>query len=525
MAASGTGEKLKVFISYSRRDSAEFVDELIAGLELAGFAPFLDRHDIVAGEKWEERLGGLIAQADTVVFVVSPEAVKSERCTWEIERALAQTKRLLPIIFKPVPEPDIPEELRSRQFVRFDSGAVFARPLGRLADALRQDIDWIREHTRLSDLAARWEARGRAEALLLRGDDLVAAETWADKWTPNALSIPDAVRDFIVSSRKAEAAFIESTRVTGRRIRRSRVFAAVLLILMLAVLAGWWQQKWLKERFYVWKNVHALTAAQEEALEPGDPPFKECTDCPEMIVIPAGSFMMGSPAGQGQDNEYPQHNVTIPKPFAVSKFELTFDEWDACVAHADCDRHISEQDVGRGRQPVINVTWTDAKQYVGWLAKLTGKPYRLLTDAEYEYAARAGTQTAYWWGDKISKGNANCIGCDSPGDGEHDLHAIAAMGPTPVGSFAANPFGLYDIVGNVWEWTEDCAHNNYIGAPTNGSAWIAGADCTGHIVRGGSWQDYPRDVRSARRAPFSTTYREWRLGFRVARTLEIAEGR
>jgi TIR domain len=133
MADAIAGEKLKVFISYSRRDSAAFADELMAGLELAGFAPFLDRHDIAAGEDWEARLGGLIEQSDTVVFVVSPEAVKSKRCVWEVDRTIELSKRLLPVIFKPVPENDIPEKLRRLQFVRFDSAPGFARPLSELA--------------------------------------------------------------------------------------------------------------------------------------------------------------------------------------------------------------------------------------------------------------------------------------------------------------------------------------------------------------------------------------------------------
>src|SRR6266699_4727759 len=178
MSDHAVSEKLKVFISYSRRDASEFADELVAGLELAGFAPFLDRHDITAGEDWEARLGGLIAQSDTVVFVVSPEAVKSEQCTWEVDRTIELSKRLLPVIFKSVPDHDIPEKLRRLQFVRFDSGPGFARPLSQLAEALRVDLDWIREHTRLREIATRWDRRGRPESLLLRGDDLDAAKGW-----------------------------------------------------------------------------------------------------------------------------------------------------------------------------------------------------------------------------------------------------------------------------------------------------------------------------------------------------------
>jgi formylglycine-generating enzyme required for sulfatase activity len=521
MAASSTGEKLKVFISYSRRDSTEFVDELVAGLDLAGFAPFLDRHNVAAGEKWEERLGGLIAQADTVVFVVSPEAVKSERCAWEVERALARTKRVLPVVFKPVPESEIPEELRSRQFVLFGAGAGFARPLGQLAEALRQDIGWIREHTRLSDLAARWEARGRPEALLLRGDDLAAAEAWIKRSNPDAFRITEAVRDFIASSKKAEAAFFDSASAARRRVRRSRILMGVLFAVVVAVLAGWWEQDWLRKHLYVWTNVNVLAAAQEQSLKPGQS-FKECTDCPEMIVVPAGSFLMGSPEGHGRSNEHPQHNVTIAKPFAVAKFELTFSEWDACETQGGCP-HARDNDWGRGRQPVINVDWDDAKQYVRWLSTITGKNYRLLSEAEYEYAARGGGQTEYPWGDNLKLNGtamADCLECVSL---EFRVsHQLVKKLIAPVGLFPPNKFGLYDMVGNVLEWTEDCDHSDYDGAPANGAAWVKGS-CIFRVVRGNDLILTDVGLRSAFRGlPQPVASRTPFLGFRVARTLAAA---
>jgi hypothetical protein len=197
-------EKLKVFISYSRKDSAEFADELVAGLELVGFAPFLDRHDIAAGEDWEVRLGGLIEQADTVVFIVSPEAVKSERCVWEVDRTAELSKRLLPVIFKSVPDHEIPKRLSRLQFVRFDTGRGITRPLAELAEALQQDFDWIREHTRLGELAQRWEGRARPESLLLRGDDLDAAKAWMATRKVGAPEITDAQRALISASEDAE---------------------------------------------------------------------------------------------------------------------------------------------------------------------------------------------------------------------------------------------------------------------------------------------------------------------------------
>ena len=203
-----------------------------------------------------------------------------------------------------------------------------------------------------------------------------------------------------------------------------------------------------------------------------------------MVVVPAGEFMMGLPTNEeGRTNtENPQHKVTIAAPFAVSEFEVTFDEWDTCATYGDCDPQILDNDFGRGRQPVINVSWYDAKRYAAWLSKMTGKSYRLLSEAEWEYAARAGTKMSYSWGDEIGKRKANCLGCGSEWDGERTA---------PVGSFAANAFGLHDMHGNVSEWVEDCYHANYDGAPADGLAWTAGGDCSSRMFRGGGWNDSP----------------------------------
>jgi formylglycine-generating enzyme required for sulfatase activity len=255
-----------------------------------------------------------------------------------------------------------------------------------------------------------------------------------------------------------------------------------------------------------------LSPMQEKALKPKDT-FKECANCPEMTVVPAGSFTMGSPTSEPGHSidENPQHTVTIARPFAIGRFEVTFDEWDACAADGGCNGYKpSDEGWGRGRRPVINVSWDDADAYVAWLSKKTGKSYRLPTGAEYEYATRAGTQTAYPWGDAIGTNNANCHACGSQWD---------ARQTAPVGSFAANGFGLYDMVGNVREWTEDCYHARYIGAPADGSAWIQGADCSRRVVKGGSWLLAPLFLRSANRYWFTTDYRLNYLGFRVARTL------
>jgi formylglycine-generating enzyme required for sulfatase activity len=257
-------------------------------------------------------------------------------------------------------------------------------------------------------------------------------------------------------------------------------------------------------------NIGPLSPERERALRAKDS-FKECDNCPEMMVMPAGSFIMGSPdTEQGRySNESPQRKVTIATQFAAGRFAVTFDEWDACVADGGCDGYRpADQGWGRGRRPVVNVSWDDTKTYLAWLSRKTGKSYGLLSEAEFEYAARADTTTAYYWGAEIGVGNANCKGCG--GQWNH--------GPTaPVGSFAANAFGIYDMAGNVWEWVEDCRHDNYNGAPTDGSAWTAG-NCT-RVFRGGSWMYEPRFLRSAYRGGDSSGYRYSDLGFRVGRTV------
>ncbi len=299
----------------------------------------------------------------------------------------------------------------------------------------------------------------------------------------------------------------------ARRWRhRKAALIGVAALGLVAIVGGWFFGSYLQDRvnWFITVRPYVLTAEDERALKPLVS-FRECAkDCPEMIVAPAGDFTMGSPeTEEGRfDAEGPQHKLTISRPFAVSRFDVTFADWDACVSGGGCPQ-VGDNGFGRGSRPVTNVTWDEAQQYAAWLSKLTSQPYRLLTEAEWEYAARAGTTTAYFWGDEIGDGNANCDGCGS----EWDKH-----GTSPVGSFKPNAFGLYDMAGNAWQWVQDCYHDDYKGAPSDGSAW-AGGNCSRHAVRGGSWVDGPQFLRSADRLRFSTVFRIRILGFRVARTL------
>ena len=253
------------------------------------------------------------------------------------------------------------------------------------------------------------------------------------------------------------------------------------------------------------------TAPRKAGLRPGDR-FQDGPDYPEMVVVPAGSFKRGSPSGEPgrDDDEGPVHVVRIATPFAVGVYAVTFAEWDACVEAGGCGGYSpADEGWGRGRRPVINVSWEDAKAYVAWLSEQTGQRYRLPSESEWEYAARAGTNTAYSWGNEIGMGQACCNGCGSQWDSRMTA---------PVGSFEANAWGLHDMHGNVWEWVEDRWHGNYRRAPSNGSAWMRGYSSE-RVLRGGSWGYGPSFLRAAIRFRGTTGIRNYGGGFRVARTL------
>ena len=276
--------------------------------------------------------------------------------------------------------------------------------------------------------------------------------------------------------------------------------------------------------------------------------FQECTTCPQMVAIPAGKFLMGSPAHEpGRfDSEGPQHVVTL-KAFALGKFDVTSDEFLAflrasryqpkpCNPILNLGWKVEGRDLAYPpsqdeppRWPAVCLSWQDAQAYVAWLniqvkaahpvlANRAG-PYRLPSESEWEYAARAGTNTSRWWGDDIGKANANCNGCGS----EWDNHVLS-----PVDAFSPNPFGLYGMLGNAWQWTADCWHPSYAGAPADGGAWRdspAGGpanDCARHVLRGGAWNNVPIFVRAASRngaAPDGDYDYSSLAGFRVARDL------
>lgn len=284
----------------------------------------------------------------------------------------------------------------------------------------------------------------------------------------------------------------------------------------------------------------AASVLAEESIDTAGQTFRDTLGNgevgPELVVIPAGSFVMGSSEDEeGHDlTESPQVEVTIAKPFAAGIYEVTWDEWEACVSNGGCDDNSDKKygpgtspevagdaGFGRGSRPVVNVSWNDADAYVKWLSAQTGETYRLPSETEWEYAARAGSSSRYNWGDAsptCESGKPNTANFSlSTFDG-----ACNGRQTEPVGFSAVNAFGLHDMHGNVNEWTQDCFHVYLSGVPTDGSAWLTDCQRNGNerMIRGGSWSSMPVFLRSARREAKPPSRRDYHIGFRVVRELK-----
>lgn len=234
--------------------------------------------------------------------------------------------------------------------------------------------------------------------------------------------------------------------------------------------------------------------------------LKDCPVCPPLIALRAGSFTMGS--NTSDPSERPAHHVALAVPFAIGKYEVTMEQWKACVDAGACPRGTQGAEY-RPAAPMRDVSWDDAQRYVKWLDATSGQSYRLPTEAEWEFAARGGTTSPYWWGDKLAAGKANCKDCGEPWRSD---------GPADAGSFTANPYGLYDMNGSVWEWVSDCWHPSFKNAPANGSSWDE-PNCTVRVIRGGSWREDGTYMVSSTRFKYDASVRNGQNGFRVARSV------
>ena len=286
-----------------------------------------------------------------------------------------------------------------------------------------------------------------------------------------------------------------------------------------------------RQSFFALALLAVLPAALAQDKSPGSS-FSDCDHCPQMVVVPAGEFVMGSSQKEsGHSDEKPQRTVTIANAFAVSKTEVTFDQWDACTAAGACAQ-AEDDGYGRGSYPAINVSWHDAQAYAAWLSKKTGVSYRLLSESEFEYAMRGGTTTAWFWGEaEASWGSSKACDYanlhDESGKEAHPMYVWShhkcddGYGENaPTAQYKPNPFGLYDMNGNVREWVADCHQQGYEGAPTDGSVRMHQGVCEARVVRGGAWVDGGSTARSAYRYAEAEDFRNYQVGFRVARDMD-----
>lgn len=481
--------KYRAFISYSHVDTnwAKWlhrglerfrIDKDLVGRETAtGPIPdalrpiFRDRDDFTAGHALTEQTLAALDASAALIVICSPSAIESHYVNEEIcsFKSRHPERSVIPLIVHGKPDDAVLECFPPALKFKLDAKG---RATKRRAELLAADA---REEGDGKDLAL---AKVIAGLLGLSSDDVF---------------------------RRAE----RERRATARRRHVVQALFGVLAVLLIIGGVGWWKQDVLREQFY-WRWImrpNALSLTQERGLQPNNE-FKECAyGCPTMVVIPPGKFTMGS-SYEKEYTERPEHEVAISKPFAIGKFEVTFEQWDACVAAGGCPM-ASDSGFGRGLRPVINVSWEDAQQYVTWLANRTGKPYRLPTEAEWEYAAWAGSKIL-----GVDVGNYAWF--------QHNSGSFTQ----PVGQRKVNAFGLYDVYGNVWEWVRDWYHSDYIGAPSDGSAWITPSAENWlyprplFVYRGGGWNDTRDALKQDRRRADPPAYHNNDLGFRVARTLD-----
>jgi formylglycine-generating enzyme required for sulfatase activity len=450
-------ENFKGFFSYARHDG-ETDPALIAALTTdlgrrinarlvnARLTIWLDTERLKAGERWDETIDGELRSADVLIVLLTPLWIGSEYCRKEFT------------LF---------EELETSRQIGHCVVPILARPIAqqkrRLTPEQRDIFDRINQRQHFQALAMDFlklpSARRNSAAIIERLSDL-----------PRPVGNSATAKS--TSGGAPEPADVDLALARGPLTLR--------------------------------------TAGQDGAADMPDlAVFRDAPFAPELVVIPAGEFLMGSPAGkEGRlDSEGPQHQVTIAQRFAIGRYPVTFREYVLfCIAKQR--KKPGDEGWGRKRRPVINVSWQDVQDYIAWLSQETRKAYRLPSEAEWEYACRAGTATRYSFGAAITPKDAN-------------YHDSGLRRTSEVGAYPANPWGLHDMHGNVWEWVEDEWHKNCRGAPANGSAWrnIGSAPIPGRVLRGGSWYTFPLYLRAASRYVDTPDYRSSGIGFRVARTL------
>ena len=506
----------KVFVNYRRDDARDMAarirDRLAATFGDANV--FMDVDNLLAGQRFDRELEKALGQTDVFLAVIGPRWLEllAERqasgerdyVREEIAEALQRGIVVIPVLIErtPLPRADsLSEDIRDLALHQTHevSHARFGRDVAELIEAIRFARKTARAEAGGGGAAIRWAGAVTLAVLVLGGGVLTYQMVASDRGATVKQHEDQAAKAKLDAERarqdekRAADAVAAKKNADEAQAKRAAEEAERQRLAMLKAKQDRAAEEAKKKQF------------EADLLQPGRV-FRDCpVECPEMVVVPAGIFMMGSPPDEeGRDDDEAPHRVTVAGPFAVGKFEVTFAEWDACAAAGGCKHQPGDQGWGRGKRPVINVSWDDiTKEYLPWLSHKTGKVYRLLTEAEWEFAARSGTTTPYATGRTIKKSQA---------------HFESDKGTITVGAFPPNGFGLHDMHGNVWEWVHDCWNGDYRSAPSDGSAWTAG-DCGLRILRGGSWSGNARSLRAANRGGNTLGDRDLDTGFRVARTL------
>lgn len=457
-----------IFVSYARADSA-FALKLASDLRAAGIALWIDQLDIAPGTRWDREVEVALKACPAMLVVLTPAAVASDNVLDEVGYALDHGKIIVPVLAEPC---EVPLRLRRLQHIDFtrDAAGALARCREELTRRLAGGATGTGGQTPRADAGGRFSAHGGA------GSDPHARIGLAAQEWPAVRDSRDAQRLARFAQHFAGTYYAEEARALGG-----------------ALEAETQRQREEEARFRAEGRIPVLvgdgTRDRTAWAKPGaGEVFRDIPAGPEMVVVPAGRFTMGAPPDEPERQEGEvQVPVTITRPLAVGRFAVTFDEWDAAIAAGGVAHTPADAGWGRGKRPVINVSWDDAQAYAAWLSKATGKAYRLLSEAEWEYCCRAGTATPFWWGPSISTAQANHNGNHTYAGGAKGDYRQRTV---PVGSFAANLWGLHNVHGNAWEWCADSRNESNAGNPGDGGARTTVSGFLGSIfarvLRGGS---------------------------------------